>query len=499
MAPPQRFPLNAMDNIMPRFFPSLIFAFRLQPGVTHDQALDLLRASLRAAADELPLLRRRAFGIPPTKDNPVAGRLEAREHPDWTPEVLHHDLRASWPDYDELIDEALPQDLLDGAQLLPPGRAHFDLDSPEGVPLLLAQANDVVGGLLLGVSIFHPLADGMSGVLFLRMWAKHMRLLQEGEAISATVPLLEIPPDCCDYELLVKAWQEAGAPVAEGTEADWRVLGLLPPGSEPPAPRVPPPPMRTSIFYVSAAAFGKLTAVAAAANNSQSEGEGSWGEGKEQGMATATANDALMALLWRCIMRARRATAPQDPAYSGPGAVAELDTTLNGRILFGDTLPWQYMGTLVYIVTTRLPVAELVAPETPLVAVVRAVRQAVASITRERALSVFGLAATRLPGYTADTLRWPFATFDGAEACFSSWLSLPAMDMSFGGKLFANRGIPDYIRPERRLLDLVCRNCNILPMRMEGGAEVLVSLTVEEMALLEQDPEFAQFAQLLCH
>lgn len=39
--------------------------------------------------------------------------------------------------------------------------------------------------------------------------------------------------------------------------------------------------------------------------------------------------------------------------------------------------------------------------------------------------------------------------FDGAESCFSSLLTLLMMDMAFGGKLFANGGIPDYVRPER--------------------------------------------------
>ncbi|OTB04037.1 hypothetical protein M426DRAFT_321123 [Hypoxylon sp. CI-4A] len=478
MAATGRYELNAMDNVMPRFFSSLIFTFRLKPGVTHDRVLEILRASLQSASDELPLFRRRVYAIPPSEENKTVGRLEAREHAAWTPEVMRNDLSDEWPDYDELMDEGLPQDMLDGAVLLPSGRARIDLE--EGTPMLIAQANYVEGGLLLGVSMFHPLVDGMSAALLLRVWAKHMRI-QQGEAPAA----LEIPADCTNYDLLVDVWKNAGAPVAKGTPEEWRVLGLLPPGSEEP-PRGTPPPMRTSIFYISAPAFSKLTAVAAAANAKDSD-------------AAATANDALMALLWRCVMRARKTAAPEKPCYSAPDAIAELDTTLNGRVLFDDALPWQYMGTLVYIVTTRLPVAELIAPETTLASVVNAVRRAVAGITREKALGVYGLAATKLPGYTAETLRWPFATFEGAEACFSSWLSLPIMDMGFGGQVFANGGIPDYVRPERRMLDMVCRNCNILPLRLEGGAEVLLSLTVEEMEILERDPEFGEFAQLLCH
>lgn len=505
----QRFELNAMDNIMPRFFPSLIFTFKLNPTATHEQALNLLRASIKTACGELPFLRRRVFSIAPSPENPAAGRLEARERPDWVPEVLRHDLTQSWPEYDDLVEDGLPQDLLDGAQLFPTARFSIDLEDA-GTPLLISQANFVRGGLLLGISMFHPLVDGMSAALMLRMWAKHMRMHQ-GEP----VPALAIAPSVCDYSVLHDLWVDAGKPVADGSPGDWRLLGLLPPpaasdgdagasntngeaaSSSPP----PPPEMRSSIFYLSSSSIARLAAVAAASNKADSSAttpEDNNNNSSKKSAPAATANDALTALLWRCIMRARRTASPGAARYAD-GQLAELDTTLNGRVLFDSVLPWDYMGTLVYIVTTRMDMAELVAPATPLEALVGAVRRAVAGVTPAKALAAYGLAATGLAGYTSDTLRWPFATFGGAEACFSSWVSLPIMDMSFGSEVFAGKGIPDYVRPERRVLDLVCRNCNILPLRMEGGTEVFVSLTVPEMELLESDPEFGQYAQLVCH
>lgn len=240
--------------------------------------------------------------------------------------------------------------------------------------------------------------------------------------------------------------------------------------------------MRTSVFYVSAAEISRLSAIAALAD--------------EPG---ATANDALMALMWRCTIRARRAAAPEEPCLSAPGAMTKMDTTLNGRALFSDRLPWQYMGTLVLYTMTSLTVDELVASSTRLESVVGAVRRSVASVTRERALGAYGLAATKLSDFTAEALRRPMPTFEGAEFGVTSLLSLPMMDSSFGSQLFANDGVPDYFRQERRLFDQVCRYCSIGPLRREGGVEVLVSLTVEEMVLLENDSEFAEFSQLLCH
>lgn len=305
--------------------------------------------------------------------------------------------------------------------------------------------------------------------------------MEQGETPAS----LEIPAACCDYNSLVDVWKASGSPVAKGTAEDWLLLGLQPPGSDE-IPRKEPPAMITSIFYLSAASITRLAGIATTAKDGN-------------GDTTATANDAIMALLWRCQMRARQGAHPAAQCYHGPDAIAALTTSLNGRALFGDAVPWQYMGTLLFQVTTCIPVAQLTAPSTSLESVVKSVRCAVASVNRQRALETYGLAATRLSGYTAETLRWPFATFEGAGTSFSSWLSLPVLDMAFGGEVFANGGIPEYIRPIARSLDLICRNTIIQPLRLEGSAEVFVSMTVEEMAFLEADPEFAQFAQLVCH
>ena len=73
------------------------------------------------------------------------------------------------------------------------------------------------------------------------------------------------------------------------------------------------------------------------------------------------------------------------------------------------------------------------------------------------------------------------------------------MEMRFGGKVFANGGLVDHLRPPRREFDVVCRRCVVLPPRRSGGFEVLLSLKSNEMEVLEKDPEFAQFAQFICH
>lgn len=481
-----------MDNLLPRYFHGGVCTFKLKKGVTQDQVLSMLRASLDDACSTLPFLTRRAFSIPPSPENPTVGRLEAREHADWKPVVEYKDLSDTWPDYNELVAEGLPQDMLDGSQLLPASRFQADL-TEAGTPLLVAQANFVEGGLILGIAMFHALMDGMSMALIYRTWAQHMRMHQGevGHAGLDSIPGAE----CFDYNTLVDVWKKARSPEAEPTPENWRMLGLLPPtdagagglrlpagGGSDETLTKPPPAMKTGIFYVSAAQIARLSTISTSAD--------------EPG---ATANDALMALLWRCVIRARKSANPSDPSYNEPGAATEMDTTLNGRALLSDVLPWQYMGTLVFYTMTRLTVEELVAPSTRLEDVVGAVRRSVAGVTRERALGGYGLAATGLKDFTAEALRRPMPTFEGAEFGITSLLSLPILDSSFGSQVFANGGIPDFFRQERRLFDQVCRYCSIGPLRREGGTEITVSLTVEEMDILESDIEFSQFAQLLCN
>lgn len=488
-----RFALNPMDNVMPRFYANFILTFGLKTGVKFSDVHSLLQTSLNTASDELPIFRRRVFSAASDGKCSSKGRLEAREHPHWTPQAIFNDLSASWPEYEDLMDDGLPQDSLDGAQLVPSVHTKPDLDG-KGAAGCIVQANYIQGGLLLSVCLFHSLVDGMSGSLLLKMLAKHMRIHQDDVGNSAE---LTITPDCCDYDLVPAIWADAGNCLPSHDEFgksgddDWRLLGMLPPLSAEElrarsafsldATEAPPPPkMTTTIFYISATAFAELTSAASKGGNG----------------TAVTANDALMALLWRCTMRAREVAEPDNPAYTNAGALAELDTTLDGRLLFGERLPWSYMGTLIFIATTRMPFATLTSPSTSLAEIAQTIRNAVDSITQERLHKSFGLAAA-MSDYSA--ARYPFATFEGAEACFTSFLGLPLMEMRFGGKLFKNGGLVDHLRPPRREFDVVCRRCVVLPPRPAGGFEVLLSLKEREMEFLEEDPEFARYAQFLCH
>jgi trichothecene 3-O-acetyltransferase len=480
---PEAIPLSAMDNVMPRFYINFILTFRLNSAHDFGSVHDVLQKSLEKTCRDLPVFCSRVFTIPPDRINGSTGQLAARRYEDWCPEVVYNDVSDSWPTYDDLIEDGLDQNLLDGKILLPNPDFGGNFTST-GAPALVAQANYVKSGLLLSMGIFHPMIDGMSGSLLMKLWASNARAIQGCDELGTPIT---VHPDSCNYSILGQIWAEEAQNKSQTTGVAsspemWRLIGLLPPDEPdlgPGHPEIPVPEMQTSIFYMSAEAFESLTLSCTRDDASCHPS------------AKVTANDALMALLWRCIIRARaKAAEPSSTAYAADSS-SLLDTTLDGRALIGDPLPWSYMGTLVFIATSSMTVGDLTRDSTSLATVARTIRESLNELDRKRALDAFGLASD-LKDY-GESLRHPFATFEGAEVCITSWVALSTFDISFGDKLFSGHGRPDLLRPPTREFDAVCRRCVVLPMQASGGFEVLVSLKTQEMAVLEADAEYLEY------
>ncbi|KAL4978759.1 transferase family-domain-containing protein [Aspergillus desertorum] len=489
----RRTALSPMDNIMPRFYAKLIFAFRCSAQEDPAKVCSLLQDGLSRASVDVPSIAGKVFHS--TEDNVAKGALEVHTNPTWVPKIHLQDLR-DVIDYDDWVDEGLPQDELDPDRFFP---AIGMPDLHKGAPVFIAQANFVAGGMILAVGMFHSVIDGTSGMWLAKKWAEYTRQLQ-GVATDDHASLV-ISPQSTDNQLLMNLWQ------AEGHEAVtlddlthgrkgaddpslWRLLGLDPvnPSPQPfsldtlPDIQKPPPPVRSTIFYVSQKALAELKAAAAAAADLSDE------NGSTEGV-NISANDALMALLWRAIIRARFS---KNETATPREEQTTLDTTFDGRAHFSPDLPWTYLGSLIFISTARMTISELISSDTPLGRIAGEVRRAANAITTPRIHAAFGLAAA-LPDY--NSLSFPFATFAGSEVCITSWIAWSLFDLDFG-PIFRNGGRPEFLRPPRREFDPVCRRCVVLPLQTHGGCEILVSLVSDEMSRLEADPEFSRFASV---
>ncbi|KGO48198.1 Transferase [Penicillium expansum] len=479
---PQYIYLSPMDNVMPRFYARLIFAFRCSPNQDHQKVRGLLEQGLRRTSADIPSIAGKVFTRPATPDR--VGHLEIRVHPSYCPTVYVRDF--SELDYDELLEEGLPQDMLDPNILFP---VIDPPDSEQGAPIFLAQANFVTGGLLLAVGMYHSVIDGTSGGWLAKKWAEHTRHLQGTTEDRAS---LNIMPRSTDPGVLEDLWLAQGySPLTveelkTGSKDSndptlWRLLGLDPLNT-PPSPQLMAEPegredwpMQSTIFYLSPQALEDLKKAST-----------------EEPFGRVSTNDALMALLWRSITRARL---PNDTSSSMDTNEAILDSTYDGRAGFSPDLPFTYMGSLIFISTARMQRSQLVSPTTSLASIAHEIRQAAKSIDSSRMHAAFGLAAS-IPDYTK--LTFPFATFAGAEVCITSWIAWSLFDLDFG-PIFANGGRPEFVRPPRREFDAVCRRCVVLPLQSHGGCEVLISLVADEMQRLERDPELARFACVACH
>lgn len=479
--------LNALDNVMPRYFASFILTFALKPGNSFKEVNDMLQRSLDQVCETIPILRSRIFPVAAADQD---WRLEARSTNLPGPQVALNDLSSTCPDYEEIVESGLWQDVRDSERVVP----KFDVGSlltVEGTPAFLAQANYVNGGLLLTMSFFHPVLDGMGVMLLIKLWAQNARGVQAVHDPSQ--PIITIGPDAQDRAVLDRIWKEekhrANLVSDIWSPTQRRLICLLPvnPPEEPivSATEEPEPVVMAShIFYISAESLKALNWKCTETSVSQNTPT-----------SKVTVNDAIMALIWQCTIRARAKAAAGGPNGSDYDLdkMTHLNTTLDGRALIAE-LPWNYMGTLIYIVTTSMAIKDLLSFDFGLQLAARNIRHSVTSFTRQKALEAYGVAAG-LKDYGPDSLRYIFSTMRGSDVCISSISSLTPSELSFGRKFFFNAGHPDLVRPPLLEYGSVCRRVVVMPLQPSGGIEILIEIPREEMDLLKADPVFGEYAE----
>lgn len=483
-------PLSPLDNVMARYYGKFILGFTIEHDQDPKTVFEYLRQSFSATIATLPFLAGKLILRPPDRVHSQRGTLAIESTPvlncDAGPQLQFRDL-ATELDFEAMMEEGLPESAMDGELLLP---AAFRPDLENGADIIVAQCNFVQGGCFLGVGLFHSVCDGSGLNTIVKLWADNCRSLQSGKTAGHR---FVIPPASFDRGLLKNIWlregnQETSPEDLDTSEDLWRLLGLNPVNltnsSEPFAPDEPSkaasmesPTMETSIFYVSQASFARL--------------KRNVSKDLDQQGGVLSANDALMALLWRCIMKARF---PVQDAESGE-LDALLDTTVDGRAQFSDKLPPSYLGNIILINTSSLPLSTLTAPSTTLSMITSEIRKSLNQITKSRVHAAFAIASC-IPDYTQ--LSFPFATFEGAEVCITSLLNIPLFELDFG-PVFGGGGRPQAVRPPREEFDKICRRVMIMPLRMHGGFEILITLLKSEMQKLRVDQELKEYAKFCCN
>ncbi|KAF3760413.1 hypothetical protein M406DRAFT_76070 [Cryphonectria parasitica EP155] len=490
--------LSPLDNIMVPCWVKLLFYFSTPPEASVDETYQLLSKGFSLAIAEMPIcggtVHLRPQDRPGWKPNQLEVRIPKDAGKNGSPTLDFKDLTvaegASELSYDRLRAAGFPADKIDTKLLM---SKSFNLDLASGIEATAAQANFVKGGCLLGLAMWHNVVDAYGVYTFARRWASHCRRLQS-EPGSESASLSYIPDSTVatnnDREVLERLWREdGGSEASTATDRRWSILGIHPPSAVD-APRLNDvlaslmgnPELlkhktRTQIFTISAEALENLSKVVA---------------DELPGQEPVTTDDALHALLWRCIMRARypHAVSPGDEPSQSVYQIA-----VDGREILGG--PQQqlrsYLGDTFFFNTSSLPLSEVTdlpsSSSAPLGKLARTLRETHNSLSRADLLAAFS-AAHNLSSY--ENLPYSLAGVSGPSMIVVSHKYIALHDLDFGPAL----GRPDCERPPGDEWNDLFRRTIILPTASGKGAEILVALHDDEMKRLEADGEFRSYAKL---
>ncbi|KAK3301908.1 uncharacterized protein B0T15DRAFT_563624 [Chaetomium strumarium] len=456
--------LSPLDNLMVPCWVKLLFYFPLPVDASVSETYELLRKGLSMAVTDMPIcggtVHFRPQDRPGWKPNQLEVRIPKAVGKNGMFPLDLKDLRDQLS-YEDLRKAGFDPEHID-TELLMTRSCNTNLAA--GIEAVAAQANFVKGGCLLGLAVWHNVADAHGTYIFARAWASHCRKLQTEPGYEAAWKANFAGTGAGngrdDRTVLAEMWEQGGKPGA-ATDRQWSILGLFPP-SVPDAPR-----LNDVLAALMSGAYGEMKKVRSAVFSvPESSLEQLRRDAAVSAKTTITSLEALHALLWRCTMKAR---------YPLPADNNKEEPSIYQIALDGRTLP----------LTTVLGPSGVEA----LGALAETLHATLDGISRADLLAAFG-AAHDLDGYA--NLAYSLAGVAGASMIVvpQDYISLPTLD--FGPAI----GTPVCERPPGDEWNGLFRRTVILPAASGKGLEVLVSLYEEEMQNLKADGEFVRYAKV---
>ncbi|KAK2036704.1 transferase [Colletotrichum somersetense] len=481
--------LSVFDLIPPRVYIKFIIYLPLKADISFQQTFSYLQAGLRTTLQRFPFLDGKIYPRDDREPGWRPGHIvvsydpAGQSEPEKPPrQLLFKDLSQILPDYEDICNGGFEFSGFDDQLVLD---APFVPDLTGGADVFLAQANFVNGGCILATGFHHSASDATGMVTTMRAWSENCRHL--GEPHDSDI-CSWLAPESFDRTLLERLWSKYTAKSTSEIPRDtWSFLGFQPPGAEVDVAEhatpssAPARNMESSIFYISPKSFDNLRKDVLDSSHD------------DMGLS---ANDALLALFWRAIMKARYNAANATGRATLPEEISYLESPVDGRPDFDPNLPSSYAGNLVIINKVSMPVAQLASPETSLRDVARRIRSQAAKVSPSLVRDAFTL-MREVTDYTK--LKHAFTRLDGFDVMITSVLLMPLDKIEFGAGVFDNDGKPESLRPMMGAFNANFRLCMVLPMKSHGGIELLVSLFADEMEQLMKDEEFARYAAFYCH
>lgn len=344
-------------------------------------------------------------------------------------------------------------------------------------PVMVARVNIVKGGLILAIGIHHSAMDAAGIATVLKTWAGHTKtkfLFPRATGDEAAKPNL-LPPNSLDRNPLIRASTAAGVDpqvkIKDHPQYKLQPTTTIQKDTED-APTTPStftlPPLTLTVFYF---AVPKLAALKSSASPSSS---------------FISTNDALCALLWSSITRARNFPENTAEGLEIPSSI--LGFVVDGRRRLSTPLSPSYVGNAILYASTGLPVSML-SRNTELKSIATAIRSAITDIDNARIQDVMAL-INSVPNVT--DLKPAFNSFLGPDLVITSWRDMGLVGLDWG----AGIGKVEAVRLPNFAFDGVCV---VMPALADGGLEVVVGLENSAMERLKRDEVFMAAAEVICN
>jgi hypothetical protein len=428
--------------------------------------------------------------------------------------LLYKDLSNILPSFDKLRDaDFAPSAFKDSLVLRDDPFPKLPAD------IFVGQANFISGGCILAVDLNHCCLDGLGAMVAMKVWAENCRYLQGDK--SATCQWYD--PESFNHSLPEILHEQEGRarPLKEIDPGTWDFLPFFPPGdgnqtsdlsveemvatvegqclsnSDPKKGALPPRlnfplhsiwplpraerSLKTTLFLITPDKLEKMKQEVIADPNAK-------------GVITSI-SDIVQAFFWRAAIRARYRVAKEiRKGTFKPDDISILELPTDGRPYFSSRLPSTYMGSLLILNRSSMPIETLCSPETSIGAVAYLLRQSASRITP----SLMHDAFTILQSLT-DHSRFSTANMglEHMHAMISNMMLFPTSEICFGGKFFANGGSPESMRPQLERGNGRFRFLVIFPMKKDGGVELVMGTHPEELEMLARDEEFTKYANLV--
>ncbi|GAM41185.1 hypothetical protein TCE0_041f14123 [Talaromyces pinophilus] len=489
-------PLTPFDHIVPRAYFNAAFYFPLKSGVTPTEAFKYLHEALHRTFICLPWLSGTVCAQSPDTRGWRPGQAEIRYNPvipiddPWPHQLKFQELSDDYDiSYDDLKDSGFPVDAFRDQDLV--WCPSFFADADQNPDVFVAQANFIPGCCIVTAAVCHLASDQTAFTQIFKLWADNCSALQR-----QSNQILDLPAESSDRGLIERLWNKE-CKVKDAADVDpmtWMSVGLIPGDMEydPPdmSPSVQqekaPKILKASVFYVSRAKFTELRKETA----------------KEASTVSGiSGNDALCALIWRCLLRARLAARKATSEEDEEVGVANLAMVGDARLNFASGLPPTFLGNITYLARSSLPVSKLTSrnnDNSSIGSVAATIRSNVENIDSTKLLDIYTLLRS-MPDFDRFG-KWKRArapSIYSLDMEITSMIPFPLADISFGDVIFGNKGMVEAMRPLMDGINQFTYLCLVLPRNRNGGVEFVANMSDQEKGFLEEDEEFGRYVMAL--